>query len=178
MSVYPRFNSLSLADTLQAHIIMEEALSKRDVRTMTREARVSLLNSSKPATAAVVPVTKPYLFLLSASDSESLSKSAALIAEYLRERPVYMFPNLFRSVVFTLGQRRTSLPWKVAMQATDHNDLIQKLKDVDFTPTRSVEQSSIGFAFTGQGSQWPKMGTRLYHAYPVYAAAIQKADRV
>ena len=157
---------------------MEEALSKRDVRTMPDDVRASLLKSSKIATAAMGPVQKPYLFLLSANDRESLSKSIALIAEYVYERPAYLFPDLLRSLAFTLGQRRTLLPWKVAMQAAGQNELIQKLKDVALTPTRSVEQPMIGFVFTGQGSQWPKMGTQLYHAYPIYASAIQKAAHI
>ena len=124
------------------------------------------------------PVQKPYLFLLSANDQESLSKSTALIAEYVYERPAYLFPDLLRSLAFTLGQRRTLLPWKIAVQAADQDELIRKLKDVALTPTRSVEQPRIGFVFTGQGSQWPKMGTQLYHAYPIYASAIQKADHI
>ena len=178
MSIHPHFDSLGMADILQAHIVMEEALSKHDVRAMPGDARVSHLNSSKSAIAAMEPLIKPYLFLLSANDCASLLRSTALIAEYMNERPVYLFPSLLRSLAFTLGQRRTLLPWKVAIQATDQDDLIQKLKDVALTPTRSVEQPRIGFVFTGQGSQWPKMGTQLYHAYSIYAAAIQKADRI
>lgn len=157
---------------------MEEALSKCDIRAMPEDAKASLLNGSKSATASMKLVTKPYLFLLSANDRESLWTSTGLVAEYLSERPIYFFPNLPRSLAFTLGQRRTLLPWKVAVQATDQNDLIQKLKDVALTPTRSVEQPRIGFVFTGQGAQWPKMGTQLYCAYPTYALAIQKADDV
>lgn len=167
-----------MADILKAHIVMEEALSKRDIRAMPGDARASLVNSSRSATAAMEFVTKPYLFLLSANDRESLLKSTALVAEYLNERPGPLFPDLLRSLAFTLGQRRTLLPWKVAMQAADHDKLILKLKDVALTPTRSVEQPRIGFVFTGQGSQWPKMGSQLYHAYPTYASAIQQADYV
>lgn len=157
---------------------MEEALSKCDIRAMPEDARASLLNGSNSATASMMPGTKPYLFLLSANDRESLSKSAVLIAEYVNEHPVYFFPDVLRSLAFTLGQRRTLLPWKVAVQATDQNDLVRKLKDVALTPTRSVEQPRIGFVFTGQGAQWPKMGTQLYYAYPTYASAVRKADDV
>ena len=167
-----------MANTLQTHIIMEEALSKRDIRTMPDDARASPLNGSEVATAAMESVQRPYLFLLSANDRGSLSKSTALIAEYVYERPAYLFPDLLRSLAFTLGQRRTLLPWKVAMHAADQDDLIRKLKDVALTPTRSVEQPRIGFVFTGQGSQWPKMGTQLSHSYPIYASAIQKADHI
>lgn len=178
MQIHPRFNSLNVADTSQAHIIMEEALSKNDIRAMPGDARVSLLNSSKSVTVAMEPVTKPYLFLISANDRESLAKSIALIAEYLYERPVFLYRDLLRSLAFTLGQRRTLLPWKAAIQAAGQDDLIQKLKDVALTPTRSVEQPKIGFVFTGQGSQWARMGTQLYHSYPSYASSIQTIDQI
>ena len=167
-----------MADTLKAHIVMEEALSKRDIRAMPGDASASLLDSAKSAAGAIEPEIKPYLFLLSANDRESLLKFTALVAEYVNERPFYLFPELLKSLAFTLGQRRTLLPWRVAIQAAEPHILIQKLKDVALTPTRSVEQPRIGFVFTGQGSQWPKMGTQLFRAYPTFASAIQKADHV
>ena len=157
---------------------MEEALFKRDIRAMPGDTWARLLDISKSSTAVIEPVTKPYLFLMSANDRESLSRSIALVAEYVNERPAYLFSDLLRPLAFTLGQRRTLLPWKVAMQAKSHDELIQKLKDVALTPTRSVEQPRIGFVFTGQGSQWPKMGSQLYHTYPTYASVIKKVDHV
>ena len=178
MQVHPRFNPLGVADTSQAHIIMEEALSKDDIRAMPGNARISLLNSSKSVTAAMELVNKPYLFLISTNDRESLVRSISLIAEYLRERPIFLFRDLLRSLAFTLGQRRTLLPWKAAIQAASQDDLIQKLKDVALTLTRSVEQPKIGFVFTGQGSQWAKMGLQLCRSYPSYASAIQNIDQV
>ena len=157
---------------------MEEALSKRDVRAMSEDARAIFPDSSEFATAAVETLTRSYLFLLSANDRESLSKTVALLADYLYERPAPLFPDLLRSLAFTLGQRRTTFPWKVAMQARDQYDLLQQLKNVALTATRSIEQPRIGLVFTGQGSQWPRMGAQLYFTYPTYASAIQKADRV
>ena len=153
-------------------------MSKRDIRAMPEDARASILNSSKRATVAMEPVNKSYLFLLSANDRESLWKITSLIAEYMGERPVYFFPDLLKSLAFTLGQRRTLFPWKVAVQAKDRDELIQKLKGITLKPTRSVEQPRIGFVFTGQGSQWPRMGTQLYCAYPIYASAMRKADHI
>ena len=167
-----------MTDILQAHIVMEEALSKRDIRAMPKGARASLLDGSEFATASVEPLTRWYLFLLSANDRESLSKTIALLADYLYERPALLFPDVLKSLAFTLGQRRTTFPWKVAIQARDQYDLIQQLKDVALTPTRSIEQPRIGLVFTGQGSQWPRMGIQLYYTYPIYALAIQKADRM
>ena len=124
---------------LQAHVILEESLSKCDIRSMPEDARARLLDKSKSSTEAIKSATISYLFVLSANDCGSLSKMTALIAEYVNERPVYLFPNLLKSLAFTLGQRRTLLPWKVAIQAADQDELIEKLKDVVLAPTRSAK---------------------------------------
>ena len=92
-----------MADTLQAHVVMEEALSKHDIRAMPEDVRASLLNGSESTTTAVEHLAKSYLFLFSANDRDSLSKTTALVAEYLFERPTYLHSDVMRSLAFTLG---------------------------------------------------------------------------
>ena len=55
-----------------------------------------------------------YLYVFSANDRESLKRHISLVAEYVKERPVTLYPQLPRSLAFTLGQRRSILPWKFA----------------------------------------------------------------
>ena len=169
---------LVLANDSQAHVLMEEALSNRDIRTTAESARAGLLNGCSSQAASTPSLTTAHLYILSANDRDSLSRYSALLAEYLSERPIYLNFNILRSLAFTLGQRRTLLPWKIAIPATHQDELIQKLKDVSLTPTRSVGQPRIGLVFSGQGSQWPRMGTQLYYVYPAYASAIRDADRI
>ena len=164
------------ANASQAHIIMEETLSKQDIRTIPESARVAFLNGCSSQDASVPSVTRAHLYILSANDRDSLLRYAALLAEYISERPIYLNFDILRSLAFTLGQRRTLLPWKLAIPATQQDELIRRLKDVSLTPTRSVGQPRIGLVFSGQGSQWPRMGTQLYYMYPAYASAIRDAD--
>ena len=171
-------NLLVLANNSQAHVVMEEALSTQDIRTVPESARESLLNGWSSQVAPIPSETTAYLYILSANDRDSLLRYSALLAEYVSERPFYLNLNILRSLAFTLGQRRTLLPWKIAIPATQQDELVRKLKDVSLTPTRSVDQPRIGLVFSGQGSQWPRMGTQLYYIYPAYASAIRDADRI
>ena len=157
---------------------MEEPLSKQDIRNIPENAKQSLLNSCSTQVGSIPDVTIPHVYIVSANDRDSLLRYSALLAEYLSERPMYLNPEILTSLAFTLGQRRTLLPWKIAIPTTRQEELIRELKDVSLTPVRSVEQPRIGLVFTGQGSQWPRMGTPLYYRYPAYTSAIQDADRI
>ncbi|CCF42156.1 hypothetical protein CH063_12229, partial [Colletotrichum higginsianum] len=53
------------------------------------------------------------------------------------------------------------------LSANDKNSVI---------PGKETEPLRIGFVFTGQGAQWWGMGRELYGAYPIYTAAIDRAD--
>ena len=163
---------------LQAHVVMEEALSKRDIRSIPEYARASVLNGCSSEVGPMPDVTIPHLYIVSANDRDSLLRYSALLAEYIIERPIYLNPDILRSLAFTLGQRRTLLPWKIAIPATRQDELVRGLKDVSLYPARSVDQPRIGLVFTGQGSQWPRMGTQLFKRYPAYTSAIQDADRI
>ena len=122
--------------------------------------------------------TEQYLYVLSANDRESLKRHISLVAEYVKERPVTLYPQLARSLAFTLGQRRSVLPWKFAVPALNSEQLVYNLKDTADAYFKPVENPKIGFIFTGQGSQWPTMGRSLYRSYPVYSLAVRRADRI
>ena len=157
---------------------MEEPLSKQDIRSIPESDRQSRLNNCSSQVSSIPDVTIPHVYIVSANDRDSLLRYSALLAEYLSEHPMYLNPEILTSLAFTLGQRRTLLPWKIAIPATRQEELIRELKDVSLTPVRSVEQPRIGLVFTGQGSQWPRMGTQIYGRYPAYTSAIQDADRI
>lgn len=122
--------------------------------------------------------TEQHLYVFSANDRESLKRHISLVAEYVKERPITLYPQLPRSLAFTLGQRRSTLPWKLAVPASNSEQLVYNLKDTANVPVKSGEHPKIGFIFTGQGSQWPSMGKSLYHTYAAYALTVRKADQI
>jgi acyl transferase domain-containing protein len=123
-------------------------------------------------------IIQQHVYVFSANDRESLERQISKITVYVKERPVILHTDMLDSLAFTLGQRRSVLPWKLAFSAPTPDALIRSLTDPFLALTKSSDQPRIGFLFTGQGSQWANMGRELFRAYPVYASAIRKADDV
>jgi len=123
-------------------------------------------------------IIQQHVYVFSANDRESLERQISKVTVYVKERPVILHTDMLDSLAFTLGQRRSVLPWKLAFSAPTPDALIRSLTDPFLALTKSSDQPRIGFLFTGQGSQWANMGRELFRAYPVYASAIRKADDV
>lgn len=156
---------------------MEEFLVSRGINSFTASSLAdpnTLVGQDRPTKSS----TKQHLYVLSANDRESLKRHVSLVAEYVKERPVTLYPQLARSLAFTLGQRRSVLPWKFAVPALNSEQLVYNLKDTADAYVKPAEEPKIGFIFTGQGSQWPTMGKSLYRTYPAYSLAVRRADRI
>ncbi len=154
--------------------MLEEPLSVDKIASFAASSPGIQTGSSHPTTSS----REQYLYVLSANDRESMKRHIALIAEYAKDRPITLYPEILRSLAFTLGQRRSTLAWKVAVLGRNPAQLIHNLKDISLTPVKSGEHPKVGFIFTGQGSQWPMMGRSLYDRYPIYAVTVRKADQI
>jgi acyl transferase domain-containing protein len=87
--------------------------------------------------------------VLSARTEKSLNSYLASFDEYLDEAPESS--EFIRNLSYTLGQRRTQFPYRVAAVAESISALQEKLSAVK--PNRARDQT-IGFVFTGQGAQY------------------------
>lgn len=96
---------------------------------------------------------------------------------YLEQRPEIFQNALMGNLAYTLGQRRSFFPWRIAISAISSFALISTLSSADLVPVREVEAPRVGFVFTGQGAQWHAMGRELLAQYPIFRAAIQAADK-
>ncbi|KAK3170552.1 Type I Iterative PKS [Lepraria neglecta] len=158
------------------HVIMEETAPTNPHASVNGH---SLSNGHAHQNGLDFEVDTPLqqrVYVFSANDRGSLEKQLSKITVYVKERPTFLYPALLDSLAFTLGQRRSILPWKAAFSAPTPDALFQNLADQAVIPTKSGGQPKIGFVFTGQGSQWATMGMELFYTYPVYALAIRKAD--
>lgn len=117
------------------------------------------------------------LFVISANDKASLANVVKKLVIYLEQRPEIFEIELLKDLAYTLGQRRSLLPWKVAIPAATSFDLIETLTAERVIPCKQLDSLRIGFVFTGQGAQWWAMGRELFNHYPVYGAAIERADQ-
>ncbi|KAK3347608.1 LOW QUALITY PROTEIN: putative polyketide synthase [Neurospora tetraspora] len=85
-------------------------------------------------------------------------------------------------IAFTLSHRRSRLSYITTVRASN---LAELADDLDKTAALKVGHAPankraprLGFVFNGQGAQWHAMGRELLYAYPVFAEAIDEADRV
>lgn len=132
---------------------------------------------------------RPRLFVWSAQDKDGLKRIEEKLAEYVQNiASRYQGHNqhdrneteqLMADLAYTLGERRSQLQWKTYGIASSPRDLIESLTASDDESHAPVVKSSrvprVGFVFTGQGAQWPRMGAELM-TYKVFRENIEAAD--
>ena len=117
-----------------------------------------------------------FLFLLSANSEKSVKAQMQSLQMYLEQRPETLELSVMGKLAYTLCQRRSSLPWKIAVSAATSSELIQKLSSSDLRPVSAFREPRVSFVFTGQGAQWHAMGRELLRVYPVFVSTLVTAD--
>ena len=123
-----------------------------------------------------------HLFILSAQDPTTTKAMARNLAVHLRKCIEADTASSLGDLAFTLAERRSRLSWVTAVRARNLVKLADQLEEdsvikVAYAPS-SKQPPRLGFVFNGQGAQWHAMGRELLHAYPIFAAAIDKADAI
>ncbi|KAK3290831.1 putative polyketide synthase [Chaetomium fimeti] len=111
------------------------------------------------------------LFVLSAKSEKSLTSYLGVFSEYLEDEAPET-QDYLQSLAYTLGQRRTHHPYRVAVVADSLETLEEKISAIK--PGRAKNRT-LAFAFTGQGAQYAQMATGL-RRYDLFAAALDEAD--
>lgn len=121
--------------------------------------------------------TTDRLFLLSANDKVSAESVAQKVGVYLEQRPEVFQNDLLSNLAYTLGQRKSMHPWRLAITASSGAELVEALSNGKNLPAKQeIEALRIGWIFTGQGAQWWAMGRELSKNYPIYSDALERAD--
>ncbi|KAJ6080912.1 hypothetical protein N7499_005786 [Penicillium canescens] len=147
-----------------AHAILEEYNPRLIGRT-----------SGEGNTAIVSP------FNLSASSEKSLLGNVAAYSAYIKSHPDI---NL-RDLSWTLNCRRSTLPVRLAVSASNTVDLVAKLDDAvqsstgitPATQTATIREPKILGVFTGQGAQWARMGAELLESSSMARECLARLDR-
>lgn len=115
----------------------------------------------------------PELVLLSGRTASALERATAQLGGFLRERSELHL----RDVAFTLHRGRAAFSERRALVARDASDLLDQLELTAPTASPPASQARPVFLFPGQGSQFHKMGARLYARYAEFRAHFDLCDR-
>ena len=118
------------------------------------------------------------LFVVSANDETALRNSVKKLGIWIEQHAELYQTTMPRNLAYTLCQRRSHLPWRVAVVAGMCSDVASALNSHDATSARaSSEPPRLAFVYTGQGAQWFAMGRELLRTHPVFLEAIIRADK-
>ncbi|KAL9100557.1 MAG: hypothetical protein Q9163_004079 [Psora crenata] len=140
-------------------------------------------SSNSPSFGLGGSTKKPRLFVLSAQDRDGLNRQRRTLHQFLRDQSLQFTgapeaSDLYLGdLAFTLSERRSRLAWRSFVTASSTDELLSGLESTNAAVEsfRPSSEPRIGFVFTGQGAQWPRMGVELYQ-YPVFRESIEEAD--
>ncbi|OHE97149.1 hypothetical protein CORC01_07590 [Colletotrichum orchidophilum] len=116
---------------------------------------------------------RPYLLVFSAHEAGALKRNLAALGKVAAE---YSLLDLSH----TLANHRTRFQSKgmvVTTPATLHGTFVSGTPDLVLADKKETART-LGFAFTGQGAQWARMGSQLMTYYPTFLMSIRRMDMV
>ncbi|KJZ74256.1 hypothetical protein HIM_06262 [Hirsutella minnesotensis 3608] len=116
------------------------------------------------------------LFVLSGHGEEAAKARAKQLGIYAEQHPEVFQKRLVRDLSYTLCERRSHMPWRIAITASCCNEVVEALNGMDAKPSRASKPPKIAFVFTGQGAQWHAMGKELMGSHIVFADTMRAAD--
>ncbi|WP_170221076.1 type I polyketide synthase [Amycolatopsis cihanbeyliensis] len=122
--------------------------------------------------AAPLPIT------VSARSADALGAAVRRFGARLAEAG----PDSHYDLAYTSCLRRSRHPHRAVFLADTSAVAAERMLDEN-APWRQYQQQAvphgrIAFAFSGNGSQWPRMGADLIEAEPVFRRAVQRVDAV
>ena len=133
-------------------------------------------NGTNGTNGSTASEKKPKLLIWSAADEKSLLRLIKLYEEKFTETQdsINHDTSYLDNLSYTLGLRRTLLPWRsfaVVDSAEDLTTIVRKSSK----PIRASNKNKLGFIFTGQGAQYARMGIDLLK-YPIFKNSILQSD--
>lgn len=168
-----------------AHVILDEAPEYLYSRCLIGNHSSADESPSSPLispldTEAVAncPASEYQLFLYSAHEKSGVSRTMTSHSEYIKSKVKTCPPRFLRDYSYTLACRRSNLEWKGFVVAKSINELATKLETAgssDIVRSLRSDAAQIAFVFSGQGTQWPKMGQDLME-FEVFKNSIEEAS--
>jgi acyl transferase domain-containing protein len=158
-------------------IYANETITKGSILNgSTHAANGAISNSDIPIAQTLIP------FVFSATSVKSLVSLLDSLREFLERNPEVCLPSL----AYTLSTRRSALSLRGSIYASSAEKLRQRIVErlgtdvADSYTSHSVAAlsapPSILGIFTGQGAQWPAMGSKLVAAIPMAHEILSSLD--
>lgn len=124
---------------------------------------------------SVTPVA--LLFPVSSTSAEQLRRTAGRLGQWVQTHDDVALPDL----AYTLARRRAHRPVRTAVTARTRPELTRALRgvadgDAPYPAELGHGERGPVWVFSGQGSQWARMGTELLATEPVFAATIAQIE--
>ena len=118
------------------------------------------------------------LYSFTAHSQRALQRLVQKMIPYLRVPPLFKY--FLGDLAYTLGERKITHSWRIAAVAKDQNQLAQTLLNEDHVKNRTIsaKRPTVGFVFTGQGAQAPRMGYGLMSWSREYAESMQRPEEL
>ncbi|KAI9832015.1 MAG: hypothetical protein M1819_004559 [Sarea resinae] len=159
------------------HIILDDAenyISSRGLRCRYPLAKTLQVQPSSPLIVTEED-RRRLAFTITANDDGACKRVAADVLEYIKSHEAE--PNLLSDLAFTLNERRSILPVRMATVAASTDELAEILEAGKLKAVRASKLPKLGFVFTGQGAQWAGMGKELFGAYDIFRKSLTQADQ-
>lgn len=131
---------------------------------------------SPPTDSTCERARTPQLLVLTAKSEQSLIKRTEDLANWVSERSCK--DDDLCPLAYTLSTRRSHMPWRCSVIASNSQDLESLLVEKKIQKTRSSTNIRLTYLFTGQGAQWFAMGRELISAQPKFRKSLTKSDQI
>lgn len=118
----------------------------------------------------------PQLLVLSAKSERSLLKRADDLAKWVSSE--LSNDDDLCPLAYTLSMRRSHMPWRCSVIASNPRDLGSSLTQRTFKVTRASTDIRLNYLFTGQGAQWFAMGRELIVAQSTFRNSLITSDQI
>ncbi|MGY4712888.1 sulfolipid-1 biosynthesis phthioceranic/hydroxyphthioceranic acid synthase [Mycolicibacterium sp. CBM1] len=154
-------------------------LSGTNVHAIVEQAPESVRTRAPAAESKAAPAT-PLLFALSSTSADELRRTAGRLAQWLQAHNDVELPDL----AYTLARRRAHRPVRTAVHASSRAELIEALFAVaddsgdaaPYHPALGADDRGPVWVFSGQGTQWARMGAQLLATEPAFATTVAQIE--
>ena len=170
-------NSFGFGGT-NAHVVVSEFRAEEIPDSSYSGKRAGSLTFSEKHSERHRPLSLP----LTARSEGSLRKLAASFVDFLGSPQ--RNSSSFQDICFSASQRRTFYVHRLAVVASSKREAGDQLQAFlsGHPPTgmsageRGADPLKVVFVFSGQGTQWARMGRELFAKEPVFRKAIERCD--